>query len=63
MFCNTAPSSIEKRTHNHGPEWMDGCWDHGPGHFVNPLCDLLTSKFGPVGVMVFSRIVFRLLLY
>ena len=47
-----APQSIKKRTHNHGPEWMEGCWDHGQGHFVNPICDLLTSKFALCTMLV-----------
>ena len=34
-----------KRSHNHGPEYLDDCWDHGTGHMRNPFCDWLTSKY------------------
>ncbi|XP_045184201.2 sushi, von Willebrand factor type A, EGF and pentraxin domain-containing protein 1-like [Mercenaria mercenaria] len=33
-------TSVAKRSHNHGPDWMDHCWEHGVNHVMDPFCPL-----------------------
>ncbi|XP_053386777.1 complement receptor type 1-like [Mercenaria mercenaria] len=37
-------SSVEKRSHNTGPEWPSHCWDHAPNHIMDPFCALLNNN-------------------
>lgn len=43
--CNLCDenASLVKRSHNHGPDFLDHCWDHGTNHVMDPFCSLLTT--------------------
>ncbi|XP_060581908.1 C4b-binding protein alpha chain-like, partial [Ruditapes philippinarum] len=28
----------DKRSHNHGPDWVDHCWDYATNHIRDPFC-------------------------
>lgn len=41
-------NSFQKRSHNHGPQWLENCWDNGSGHMMDPFCALLTTTRAPI---------------
>ncbi|XP_053404251.1 mucin-5AC-like isoform X2 [Mercenaria mercenaria] len=46
-LCDDDNNSFNKRSHNHGPDWADHCWDHNSNHIMDPFCNLLTTTTTP----------------